>query len=105
MLCSQECSLLASTGNLTLFQHSCMSKSKPCNLFTEFCCVIALQDYELLAGGRALTESAMCGQLQNSITACVYFLTPHRVKKVDLIMMSALSQLVSVSNNCYFATC
>ncbi|WIA23027.1 hypothetical protein OEZ86_009942 [Tetradesmus obliquus] len=54
------------------------------------------KDYELLAGGRALTESAMCGQLQNSITACVYFLTPHRVKKVDLIMMSALSQLVTV---------
>ena len=39
--------------------------------------------------------AAMCGQLQNSITACVYFLTPHRLKKVDLIMMSALSQLVS----------
>ncbi|KAF6263399.1 Septin-domain-containing protein [Scenedesmus sp. NREL 46B-D3] len=54
------------------------------------------KDYELLAGGRALTESAMCGQLQNSITGCVYFLTPHRVKKVDLIMMSALSQLVTV---------
>jgi hypothetical protein len=58
-------------------------------------CITCLQDYELLAGGRALTENAMCGQLQNSITACVYFLTPHRVKKVDLIMMSALSQLVS----------
>ncbi len=36
----------------------------------------------------------MCGQLQSSITACVYFLSPHRVKKVDLIIMSALSQLV-----------
>lgn len=60
--------------------------------YTLLCC---LQDYEMLAGGRALNESAMCGQLQNSITACVYFLTPHRVKKVDLIMMSALSQLVS----------
>lgn len=36
----------------------------------------------------------MCGQLQSSITACIYFLSPHRVKKVDLIIMSALSQLV-----------
>jgi hypothetical protein len=62
-----------------------------------------LQDYELLAGGRALTENAMCGQLQHSITACVYFLTPHRVKKVDLIMMSALSQLVSAFETGYFA--
>eukprot|EP00878_Enallax_costatus_P044650 GHUV01053351.1.p2 GENE.GHUV01053351.1~~GHUV01053351.1.p2 ORF type:complete len:131 (+),score=39.77 GHUV01053351.1:299-691(+) len=53
------------------------------------------KDYEALAGGRALNMAAMCGQLQNSITACVYFLTPHRLKKVDLIMMSALSQLVS----------
>lgn len=50
----------------------------------------------MLAGGRALNESAMCGQLKNSITSCIYFLTPHRVKKVDLIMMSALSQLVRV---------
>eukprot|EP00878_Enallax_costatus_P014348 GHUV01015008.1.p1 GENE.GHUV01015008.1~~GHUV01015008.1.p1 ORF type:complete len:461 (+),score=142.02 GHUV01015008.1:140-1522(+) len=54
------------------------------------------KDYELLAGSRGLNETAMCGQLQNSLTACVYFLTPHRVKKVDLIIMSALSQLVTV---------
>jgi hypothetical protein len=49
----------------------------------------------MLAGSRGLNEAAMCGQLQNSVTACVYFLSPHRVKKVDLIIMSALSQLVS----------
>jgi len=36
----------------------------------------------------------MCGQLQNSITACVYFLAPHHVKKVDLVLMTALSQVV-----------
>lgn len=54
------------------------------------------KDYEILAGSRGLNETAMCGQLQNSLTACVYFLTPHRVKKVDLIIMSALSQLVTV---------
>lgn len=44
-----------------------------------------------------MNEVAMCGQLQNSITACVYFLAPHRVKKVDLILISAISQLVSQS--------
>jgi hypothetical protein len=54
-----------------------------------------LQDYDLLEGSRAMNEVAMCGQLQNSITACIYFLAPHRVKKVDLILISALSQLVS----------
>uniref|UniRef100_A0A383WIM5 Septin-type G domain-containing protein n=1 Tax=Tetradesmus obliquus TaxID=3088 RepID=A0A383WIM5_TETOB len=55
-----------------------------------------MKDYEMLAGSRGLNEAAMCGQLQHSITACVYFLSPHRVKKVDLIIMSALSQLVTV---------
>lgn len=54
-----------------------------------------LQDYELLAGSRAMNNVAMCGQLQNSITACVYFLPPHHLKKVDLILISALSQVVS----------
>jgi hypothetical protein len=53
-----------------------------------------LQDYELLAGSRAMNNVAMCGQLQNSITACVYFLAPHHLKKVDLILISALSQVV-----------
>lgn len=48
-------------------------------------------------GSRALSQVAMCGQLQHSITACIYFLAPHRVKKVDLILMSALSQVVGVS--------
>lgn len=54
------------------------------------------KDYELLSGSRAMNSVAMCGQLAHSITACVYFLPPHRVKKVDLILISAISQLVTV---------
>jgi hypothetical protein len=33
--------------------------------------------------------------LQNSITACLYFVPPHRLKLVDVAMMAAVSQLVS----------
>lgn len=36
------------------------------------------KDYEKLAGIRSLDETAMCGQLQHSITACLYFIPPHR---------------------------
>jgi septin family protein len=38
----------------------------------------------------------MCGCLRHSVTGVLYFLTPHRVKKVDLVLMSVLSQLVTV---------
>lgn len=36
----------------------------------------------------------MCGVLEHSITACLYFLPPHRMKKVDLILMAAISRMV-----------
>lgn len=65
-----------------------------CAIHFPLCFALSTQDYELLAGSRAMNEVAMCGQLQNSITACVYFLAPHQVKKVDLILISALSQVV-----------
>ncbi len=52
------------------------------------------QDYELLAGSRGLSEGAMCGALRHSVTAVVYFLSPHRVKYADIIIMCALSKLV-----------
>jgi hypothetical protein len=32
--------------------------------------------------------------LQSSITACLYFVPPHRLKLVDVAMMAAVSQLV-----------
>lgn len=70
----------------------CIILTLPVALVPVFC----RQDYELLDGSRAMNEVAMCGQLQNSVTACVYFLPPHRVKKVDLILISAISQLVSL---------
>ncbi|KAF6251737.1 Septin-domain-containing protein [Scenedesmus sp. NREL 46B-D3] len=54
------------------------------------------KDYERLAGGRTLDKTAMCGQLQHSITACLYFIPPHRTKKIDLILMAAISQLVTI---------
>jgi hypothetical protein len=54
------------------------------------------KDYDKLAGGRALDKTAMCGQLQHSITACLYFIPPHRTKKIDLILMAAISQLVTI---------
>jgi septin family protein len=54
------------------------------------------KDYEKLAGSRAMDEYAMCGQLQHSVTACLYFIAPHRMKKIDLILMAAVSQLVTV---------
>ncbi|KAF8067209.1 glpF [Scenedesmus sp. PABB004] len=60
-------------------------------------CVLRVpRDYEKLDGGRALGETAMCGQLQHSVTACLYFIPPHRMKKIDLILMAAISQLVTV---------
>jgi septin family protein len=58
------------------------------------------QDYALLSGARHPDAAAMCGQLQHSITACLYFLPPHRVKKVDLILMAAISQLVRSAGLC-----
>jgi septin family protein len=64
-------------------------------IVTSFLLEQRAKDYEKLAGSRNLGETAMCGQLQSSITACLYFLPPHRVKKIDLILMAAISQLVS----------
>jgi len=64
-------------------------------IVTSFLLEQRAKDYEKLAGSRNLGETAMCGQLQHSITACLYFLPPHRVKKIDLILMAAVSQLVS----------
>lgn len=49
-----------------------------------------------MAGSTALSGTTMCGCLPHSVTGLLYFLTPHRVKKVDLVLMSALSQLVTV---------
>eukprot|EP00879_Flechtneria_rotunda_P004846 GHRR01005119.1.p1 GENE.GHRR01005119.1~~GHRR01005119.1.p1 ORF type:complete len:330 (+),score=119.43 GHRR01005119.1:1209-2198(+) len=63
---------------------------------TQFVLEQRAKDYKLMAGARALDEVAMCGQLRHSITACLYFITPHRLKKVDVIIMCALSQLVTV---------
>jgi septin family protein len=63
-------------------------------IVTSFLLEQRAKDYEKLAGSRNLGETAMCGQLQHSITACLYFLPPHRVKKIDLILMAAISQLV-----------
>lgn len=34
-------------------------------------------------------------KLKHSITACLYLVPPHRMKHVDLVIMSAISQLVS----------
>lgn len=34
-------------------------------------------------------------QLRHSFTACLYFLPPHRVKPADLVIMAAVSELVS----------
>lgn len=65
-------------------------------IVTSFLLEQRAKDYEKLAGSRNLGETAMCGQLQHSITACLYFLPPHRVKKIDLILMAAVSQLVTI---------
>jgi septin family protein len=64
-------------------------------IVTSFLLEQRAKDYEKLAGSRNLGEAAMCGQLQHSVTTCLYFLPPHRVKKIDLILMAAISQLVS----------
>lgn len=53
------------------------------------------KDFDLLAHARRVSADAMCGQLQHSITACLYFLPPHRLKQIDLILMAGISQLVS----------
>jgi hypothetical protein len=64
-------------------------------IVTSFILEQRAKDFDMLAGSRHLDVTAMCGQLQNGITACLYFLPPHRVKKIDLILMAAISQLVS----------
>lgn len=58
------------------------------------------KDYHLLGGSGfsprvGATGASASMQLRHSITACLYFLPPHRVKQADLVMMSAVSQLVS----------
>eukprot|EP00878_Enallax_costatus_P024696 GHUV01026375.1.p1 GENE.GHUV01026375.1~~GHUV01026375.1.p1 ORF type:complete len:446 (+),score=151.46 GHUV01026375.1:39-1376(+) len=51
-------------------------------------------DYKLLGGNIQHLGPAMAGTLKNSVTALLYFLPPHKLKKLDIIMMAALSQLV-----------
>lgn len=70
--------------------------AEPAALLTFHCCstMLSLQDFEKLAGSRTLDETVMCGVLEHSITACLYFLPPHRMKKVDLILMAAISRMV-----------
>lgn len=41
------------------------------------------KDYNQLQGDRAMPEDTMKGRLQNSISACLYFLPPQRVKPVS----------------------
>lgn len=62
------------------------------------------KDYELLGSGSCSpvagqadgdSSSSSSTQLKHSITACLYFLPPHRMKQVDFVIMSAVSQLVS----------
>jgi septin family protein len=65
-------------------------------IVTDFILEQRQKDYERLAGSRALNATAMCGQLHHSITACLYFIPPHRMKKIDLIMIAAISQLTAV---------
>lgn len=67
-----------------------------------FAKMLSLQDYAKLAGARALDETAMCGVLEHSITACIYFVPPHRIKKVDLIQMAAISQMVRELSCVYY---
>jgi septin family protein len=55
-----------------------------------------IKDYERLDGGCNFDPTTMCGQLPHSITACLYFLPPHRTKKIDLVLMAAVSQLVPI---------
>ncbi|WIA12746.1 hypothetical protein OEZ85_006381 [Tetradesmus obliquus] len=55
-----------------------------------------IKDYEKLDGGCNFDPTTMCGQLPHSITACLYFLPPHRTKKIDLVLMAAVSQLVPI---------
>jgi len=65
-------------------------------IVTDFLLDQRQKDYEKLNGSRAMSSAAMCGQLQHSVTACLYFIAPHRMKKIDLILMAAVSQLTSV---------
>jgi septin family protein len=62
------------------------------------------KDYDLLSSGGCSTvarhpdgdsSSSSSTQLKHCVTACLYFLPPHRMKQVDLVIMSAVSQLVS----------
>jgi hypothetical protein len=58
------------------------------------------KDFEALGGGGCSptarkVESSSSSQLKHSITACLYFLPPHRMKPIDVVIMSAVSKLVS----------
>jgi septin family protein len=55
-----------------------------------------IKDYEKLDGGCSFDPTTMCGQLPHSITACLYCIPPHRTKKIDLVLMAAVSQLVPI---------
>ena len=65
-------------------------------MVTELLLELRQRDYNRLAGSRSLPAASMCGQLKHSITACLYFIPPHRMKKIDLILISAISQLTTV---------
>jgi len=54
------------------------------------------KDVDKVAAGRILGKDAVCGQLQHTVTACLYFIPPHRLKRVDLILLAALSKIVAV---------
>eukprot|EP00775_Hariotina_reticulata_P002620 gene2620-2921_t len=51
-------------------------------------------DYQERGGNRSFPKEYVSGSLTHGVTACLYFLPPQRVKPVDIIFMSALSQQV-----------
>lgn len=61
------------------------------------------KDFEALGGGGCSptarkVESSSSSNLKHSITACLYFLPPHRMKPIDVVIMSAVSKLVRARN-------
>lgn len=63
------------------------------------------KDFEALGGGGCSptarkVESSSSSQLKHSITACLYFLPPHRMKPIDVVIMSAVSKLVRTRDIC-----
>lgn len=68
-----------------------------CRTMASFLLERQAMDYAKIAAARhVLGSAAMTGQLENAITAVLYLVAPHRIKKADLIIMSVLSRLVTV---------